>query len=192
MISILRTSSPDGWLNAVLNDFDAFLQDHAANEKKASSMAMTFVSHYPDRERLVSEMITVAQEELEHFGHVVELMRTRSVTLAADTKDEYMKRILNLMRKGDTNHYLLDRLLAAAIVEARGQERFTKIAGAHQDASIRSFYSELAKSEAKHYATFVNLAKSYFPAKDVEERLATLCDAEQDIIHALPHHAKLH
>ena len=30
------------WLEAVMSDFDAFLQDHADCERKASAMAMSF------------------------------------------------------------------------------------------------------------------------------------------------------
>ena len=41
--------SPEGWVTCVLADFDAFLQDHASAEKKASGMALSMVSHYPDQ-----------------------------------------------------------------------------------------------------------------------------------------------
>ena len=45
----LVVESPKGWIEAVLGDFDAFLLDHANCERKASSMAMSFVAKYPDR-----------------------------------------------------------------------------------------------------------------------------------------------
>ncbi|MAA49517.1 MAG: tRNA-(ms[2]io[6]A)-hydroxylase, partial [Gammaproteobacteria bacterium] len=42
-------ASPREWITCVLADFDAFLQDHASAEKKASGMALSMVSHYPDK-----------------------------------------------------------------------------------------------------------------------------------------------
>src|SRR5262249_47755995 len=64
---MLRTMTRPEWLLAVTNDFDAFLVDHAACERKASATALTFVAHYPDRAELVSAMIQLAREELDHF-----------------------------------------------------------------------------------------------------------------------------
>ncbi|HAB46408.1 MAG TPA: tRNA-(ms[2]io[6]A)-hydroxylase, partial [Gammaproteobacteria bacterium] len=37
----LKVQSSKDWLQCVLADFETFLQDHAANERKASSMAMS-------------------------------------------------------------------------------------------------------------------------------------------------------
>ncbi|NRA08961.1 MAG: tRNA-(ms[2]io[6]A)-hydroxylase, partial [Myxococcales bacterium] len=65
-VSKLRTPSSQQWRDAALADFDAFLIDHAACERKASATAMSLVSHYPDRQILVREMTKLAREELEH------------------------------------------------------------------------------------------------------------------------------
>ena len=67
----LASDSSAAWLECVLQDFDSFLVDHAANERKASAMAMTMVAHYPDRTRLVAEMVDLALEELTHFRQVI-------------------------------------------------------------------------------------------------------------------------
>ena len=56
----LKHASPPGWVRAVMDDFDHFLLDHAAAEKKASGMALSMVSHYPDRTRLVAAMTDLA------------------------------------------------------------------------------------------------------------------------------------
>ena len=52
------------WTETVLADFDRFLQDHAAAEKKASGMAISMLSHYPDKVDLVAAMAELAVEEL--------------------------------------------------------------------------------------------------------------------------------
>ena len=44
----LKYHTPFEWTEVVLADFETFLQDHAAAEKKASGMAMSMLSHYPD------------------------------------------------------------------------------------------------------------------------------------------------
>ena len=61
----LACPSKPEWLQAVLADFDSFLQDHANCERKASSMAMSFVAKFPDREEILPELIDTAIEELE-------------------------------------------------------------------------------------------------------------------------------
>ena len=63
----IAVPSKTEWLEAVMNDFDSFLQDHADCERKASSMAMSFVAKYPDRVEIIPELIETAVEELEHF-----------------------------------------------------------------------------------------------------------------------------
>ena len=62
--------SPDGWIKAVLNDFDSFLQDHADCERKASAMALSLVAKYPDRTLIINDLIETSIEELEHFKDV--------------------------------------------------------------------------------------------------------------------------
>ena len=83
----LKFKTPDAWAEGVTAAMDAFLPDHAAAEKKASSMAMTMVSHYPDRHELVTAMIDLALEELSHFRAVVKLMHERGLILQALEQD---------------------------------------------------------------------------------------------------------
>ena len=46
-------------------DFDSFLLDHAAAEKKASGMAISMLSHYPDKVELVAAMAPDPEQALE-------------------------------------------------------------------------------------------------------------------------------
>ena len=188
----LRTTSSPEWLAAVVCNFDEFLQDHAANERKASTMAMSMVVHYPDKPELVDAMVDLALEELNHFRQVIRLMNTQGVMQAADAKDPYVNLILKHVRKG-TEHYFLDRLLSAAVIEARGAERFALIAGAESlAANIRTFYKTLARSEANHHQLFIRLACDYFPATTVESRLNEWLDIEAESLAAIPIAPRLH
>ncbi|MGA0936188.1 MAG: tRNA-(ms[2]io[6]A)-hydroxylase [Pseudohongiellaceae bacterium] len=187
----LKAATPRAWLDTVLADFDTFLADHASCEKKASGMAMSMISHYPDRPELITEMLNLAVEEMSHFRDVVRLILERGQQPAADQKDDYINRLHKAMDQGK-EAYLLDRLLIASIVEARGAERFALIADGLADPRLKKFYRAIADSEARHYQLFLTLAERYFPAVRIEPRLEALLDIEAAIIKDLPLKAALH
>src|SRR5215467_7983753 len=97
---LLKLATSEKWLHRVLNDFEAFLVDHAACERKASATALTFVSHYPDRPELVSAMIQLAREELDHFQRVYQQLAARGLLLGADAKDIYVLKMRDHVRRG--------------------------------------------------------------------------------------------
>ena len=113
----------------MLAHFDLFLLDHAAAEKKAAGMALSMLSHYPDKDQLVTAMSELAAEEMMHFREVVRLIQERKLRLTADEKDPYVNEIRSWIRS-DSEVYLLDRLLTGAVIEARGAERFALVATA--------------------------------------------------------------
>ncbi|WP_299485748.1 tRNA-(ms[2]io[6]A)-hydroxylase [Acaryochloris sp. IP29b_bin.137] len=191
MTILLHCESSEEWLKTVLADFDTFLLDHAANEKKASGVALNLAAHYPDKPDLVTAMIDLAIEELSHYRDVFKLIRERHLTIPPDAKDPYVNQLRGLIRKG-TENYFLDRLLVAGIIEARGLERFTKIAQALPSGPLKGFYQAIAHSEARHANLFVNLAKQHCPASDLQCRLDLLLTAEANILEQLPHRAMLH
>jgi len=184
--------SKQEWLNAVMEDFDSFLQDHADCERKASAMAMSFVAKYPDRSAIIPELIATGIEELEHFQQVYELMQSRGVELnAAMTEDLYVKRLIKQCHSGREER-LMDRLLIASIVETRGAERFKMVAEALEDGEMKKFYKMLWASEAKHGHIFVKMALNYFPEDKVYDRLAWWVERESEVIEGLEIKAALH
>lgn len=190
-MSKLRVASSPEWLEAVLADFDAFLLDHAACERKASATALSLVSHYPDRRELVEAMVSLAREELEHFHQVVWIVHERGLALGPDTKDLYIQSLRREMRNG-RDAYLLDRLLLAGIVEARGCERFGMVADALEAGALQDFYRAITRSEAQHHGLFYRLARHYFDPAIAERRLGELLDREAEIVSALPHRPVVH
>ncbi len=187
----LRSASSLDWVSTVLGNFDEFLLDHAANERKASSMAMSLVAHYPDKTYLLEAMVDLALEELNHFRQVVKLVNKRNLILAADEKDPYVNQLRKHIRRG-TRHYFLDRLLSAAVIEARGAERFALIARNIGDDELTVFYSTLAKSEANHHLLFIDMAEYYFDAGIVSSRLDEWLSFEMEVLGQLPIRARLH
>ena len=187
---LLIETNPN-WIQAVLSDFDSFLQDHAAAEKKASGMAMSMLSHYPDRILLVTKMTDLAIEELIHYREVLRWIHSRGLVTASDTKDPYVLGLRQVLRK-ETNTYLLDRLLTASVIEARGAERFALIADAIERPPLKNFYKSLAKSEARHYRLFLELAEEYFDSSVIELRWKEILNIEAEVVSKLPIRAALH
>lgn len=187
----LKYHTPIEWAHVALEDFDSFLQDHAAAEKKASGMAMSMLSHYQDRKTLVKAMTDLALEELIHFKQVLKLLTQRNVPLGNDSKDPYINQIRKVFRHG-SDEFFMDRLLVAGVIEARGHERFDLIAQALPEGKEKKFYQDIAKSEEKHKNLFVELALEYFEETLVFTRLDEILIEEARICASLPFRAALH
>ena len=184
-------SKPE-WLDAVMADFPAFLQDHADCERKASAMAMSFVAKYPDRVEIIPELIETAVEELEHFQQVYELMASQGIQLQHSIgEDPYVKQLIKQCHSGKIERFL-DRLLIASVLETRGAERFKMIADALEEDPLKKFYKMLWTSEAKHGHIFVKMALHYFPKDQVYDRLAWWIDREAEAIEGLTIRPALH
>ena len=190
-MTLSLTSSPAAWAECVCGNFDEFLADHAASERKASAMALSMVAHYPDKPELVRRMVDLAVEELTHFRQVTRLMLDRSLTMPPDEKDPYVNALREQVRKGP-DAYFLDRLLSAAVIEARGEERFRLLSEQLPDARLAAFYAALAKSEQGHHQVFLDLALHYFPTRQVSERVSDWVAIEERILDSLPIRSRLH
>lgn len=187
----LHITTDPSWVEVVMCDFDAFLIDHAAAEKKASGMAMSMALHYRDKAELVKEMIDLSIEELQHFRECVRLMHERGLFIQPDEKDPYVNGLRVLMRQGQREG-LLDRLLVGGIIEARGHERFRLVEQALPEGDIKKFYDAISRSEDRHQTLFVDLAHQYFSVEAVRERLDQLLIIEADLVRSLPVRAALH
>ena len=179
------------WVEAVLADFNTFLSDHASAEKKASGMALSMASHYPDRPDILTAMADLAIEELAHYKQVINLILKRGLVPQSDRKDNYVAELNRKARKG-RDEFLLDRLLIAALIERRGAERFELIAQHLNDIQLANFYRNLAKSEERHWVLFVNLASGTYPESEIISRFNELSEIENDILSGLPISARLH
>jgi tRNA-(ms[2]io[6]A)-hydroxylase len=101
-----------------------------------------------------------------------------------------VRELLALARRAP-DVYLLDRLLIAGIIEARGCERFQLLAAALTP-DLAPFYADFAASEGRHAELFIRLAEEYYTPQEVAERLEPLQRAETEIMRALPLRPALH
>jgi tRNA-(ms[2]io[6]A)-hydroxylase len=189
----LRFSTPRTWLDAVFADFDAFLLDHAACERKASATGISLITRYPDKKSIIEPLIEFSREELEHFHIVYRILAARDLTLVSDYKDPYVN-ALRAQCRGSGEVLLLDRLLVAGVVEARGCERLFMLADAlaEREPPLASIYLELARAESRHHGLFFRLARQLFPESEVEGRGGELLDFEASLVASLPHRAAVH
>ncbi len=187
----LRYTTTTSWTTAVLADFDSFLLDHAGAEKKASGMAMSMALHYADKPDIVSAMIDLAIEELDHFREVVKIMATRNLQLQKDSKDTYINQLRKQLRNGKDD-YFLDRLLLGGVIEARGAERFGLVAAALQEGELKTFYTAISGSEDRHRDLFIQLAGNHFTEPTIAARLDQWLDIEASLASTLTNRPALH
>ncbi len=186
------SASPEGWIEAVMNDFDSFLISHADGERKVSSFALGLVAKYPSFTKMVPALIEMGVEELEHFQQVYGLMHARGLVLPQKiAKDLYMVELTKQCRHGRMDR-LMDRLIIGSLVEIRALERFKLVADHLTDAELKRFYKILWASEVKHGTAYVDLAMLYFPEKDVLERAQWFFEYEAELIGRIPIRAALH
>jgi tRNA-(ms[2]io[6]A)-hydroxylase len=179
----LKMATDPRWVNIVEKNIDEILTDHAYCEQKASSNAISIIVKFPHHSHLVTEMTAIALEEMEHFGMVHEEILKRGLTLGKERKDPYVNDLLAFAKQGgNEEERLVDRLLVAAMIEARSCERFRLLSEEISDKDLRVFYRDLMESEARHYTTFLKLAKKYGGKIDVDKRWVEFLAYETSII----------
>ena len=92
MLCLACESNPE-WVDVAIAHPDNILVDHALCEKKAAAFAMAMINRYPDKTRMVLDMIDLAKEELEHLETVVRILTARGITMAPDAGNEYAQQL---------------------------------------------------------------------------------------------------
>ena len=194
----LVQETPAGWAAGALPDQTAlnhFLLDHAGCERKAAANCLAFITRYSEHSALVEPLATLAREELEHFAAVHRILLKRGLTLVTDEKDFYVNAMIAEARKAPRER-LLDRLMIAGLIEARGHERFLlaadQLAHALGELDLATFYRTLARAEAGHFRVFIRIAERIYPAHDVVESLARMAEVESRAMLAAPLRPSLH
>lgn len=179
----LKLRTDPRWVNIAESNLEELLTDHAWCEQKAASNAISLVAYNSELEDLVTDLLAIAKEEVEHFQQVHELMKRRGYALGRERKDDYVNELFKFMKKdGSRNDALIDRLLFATMIEARSCERFKVLSENIKDPELATFYRDLMISEAGHYTTFLGYARKYAVTVDVEKRWKEWIDFEDSII----------
>ena len=190
----LKVPTDGSWAAAAMRDADAVLVDQAHCELKAASNALSLVARHPGDAELAQALSDLAREEIEHFQRVVALLTSRGVALGPPPVDAYaaaLRRAAGGLARGPGVTAHVDRLLVAALIEARSCERFQLLAetarGDATAAALHDLWRELLASEARHYRTYVDLAVRAAGADRaaVAQRLEQIAEVEGAIVTAL-------
>ncbi len=144
---------------------------------------MKLIFAYVDNEELCREMTVIVAEELEHFHMVLEHLKQRGIPFCRNKPTQYGRKLHDLVRKSEPDR-AIDRLLVAALIEARSCERFGLLRENLKDKGLADFYDSLFESEARHHTTFLRLARMYGSEDTVLQRLDVLAIEEAKIIEA--------
>ncbi len=179
----LKLPTDPKWANIASRNLEEILTDHAWCEQKAATNAVNLIINNSEKEDLVTEMLAIAQEELEHFQQVHNIIKERGYTLGRERKDDYVNELSKFIIKGgNRTQALVDRLLFAAMIEARSCERFKVLSEQIEDKELAQFYHDLMISEAHHYTAFLNFARKYGEGIDVDQRWQECLDFEAKVI----------
>lgn len=188
----LKYITPIGWAENAVKDIDSFLQDHADAERKVANMCLSLIAKYPNRVKIIDELIQISVEELLHFKQVYSLIRYRGNELnGVFQKDPYIKGLLSIV-SSDREQLFMDRLIIASVAELRGSERFKLISEVIEDTKIAKFYNNLYQQELEHISSFINMAKCYFDSKQVDSRVEEILDKEAEVTSSLPWRSAIH
>jgi tRNA-(ms[2]io[6]A)-hydroxylase len=179
----LKLPTDPRWATIAKSNLEEVLSDHAWCEQKAVSNAITLITLLPEYTDIVTELCKIAQEEMQHFEQVHEIIKSKGWILGRERKDNYVNQLSKFIKKGENRQFfIVDRMLFAAMIEARSCERFKVLTETIEDAFLANFYKELMISEANHYTIFLNFAHQLGEGMDVKNRWEEWLAFEAEII----------
>jgi tRNA-(ms[2]io[6]A)-hydroxylase len=175
----LRSKTPVSWAERAVANLPAFVADHAVCELQASVHALSLVGSYPKDPALVDRLSALAAEELRHFRKVAKEARRLGASLPTTRRNPYAAALRSACTSGTEPARGLERLLVAALIEARSHERFELLSPLVPDARLARLYRELADAEARHGPLYLELAVAHAGEKAARARLDELLDVEE-------------
>jgi tRNA-(ms[2]io[6]A)-hydroxylase len=199
----LQSQTDTRWDAWALAHLDEILLDHAHCEKKAASTAINLVFRYTQHEALVEPLSRLAREELEHFELVLAHLRRRGKPFVRLEPSPYAARLMEACRREEPWR-VIDTLLCCSMIEARSCERMQRLHAAlaarcevgapAADPELAALYEGLLASEARHHATYVELARALalVPEPELRARLHELAEHEAQVVARAPDEPRLH
>lgn len=189
----LQFETETSWAEIAKDDLQQILTDHAFLEQKAASNAVSIIINYSEETALVKEMSSIAIEEMQHFKMVHLLMVKRGFVLGREQKNDYAIRLQKFFNKTkNRTEALIQRLLVAALIEARSCERFKVFSENMEDEELSKFYTNLMISEANHYTVFLKFARQYQDREIVDQKWNALLAFEAEMMKERGKMAKIH
>lgn len=188
----LKLPTDPRWANIAEGNLSEILTDHAWCEQKAATNSITLITMLPEYPEIVTELLSIAQEELDHFQQVHEIIKKRGYEFGRARKDDYVNDLSKFIIQGSRDEYIVDRMLFAAMIEARSCERFRVLTENIKDEELKEFYRELMISEANHYTTFIAFARQLGDPEKVNRRWEEWLEYEAKIIRSYGNKETIH
>ncbi|MGQ9870028.1 tRNA-(ms[2]io[6]A)-hydroxylase [Leptodesmis sp.] len=190
-IKFLKQPTSEAWIEQALANLNTILLDHSHCERKAAGVAINLMFRYPSNTKLVRSLTAIAQEELEHFDQVNQILEQRGIPLGPLAAPPYGASLNKQIRPQEPDR-LLDSLLISGLIEARSHERLGLLASHCPDQELTRFYRGLMASEARHYGIYWLLATTYYDRDVVNQRLQELAIVESELLATLHPEPRIH
>lgn len=181
------------WIVEVMQDLPSLLVDHAHCEKKAASMALSFMFRYVEHYHCLQPLSELAREELRHFEQVLLLLEQRGIAFERQFPANYAGELMKHCAKEEPQR-MMDLFLCASLIEARSCERM-KILSEYlreQDPKLAQFYKGLLACEARHHQIYITMLQEIYPKEDIEQRLTVLAQIEHNILQPQQQPPRMH
>lgn len=188
----LKLPTDPRWADIAEDNLEEILTDHAWCEQKAATNAIGLITMIPEHTEIVTELLAIAQEELEHFNQVHEIIKKRGGVLGRTRKDDYVNDLVKFIVQGSREDLIVDKMLFAAMIEARSCERFKVLTENIKDEELKKFYNDLMISEANHYTTFIGFARQLGNSEKVNKRWEEWLEYEAKIIKSYGNKETIH
>lgn len=190
-IRFLQCPTQVAWIEQAINNLDELLLDHSHCERKAAGVALNMMFRYPADGPLLKALTAIAQEELEHFEQVNQILEKRGIKLQPLQPAPYGAGLKAQIRRQEPERKL-DAMLVAALIEARSHERLGLLAEHCGEPELSKFYRALMASEARHYGAYWLLAVQDYPREVVDRRLEELAAVESELLETLHFAPRIH
>lgn len=154
--------------------FDGDIQGLKQAEKLNKSIIGR--SDFAHSDRIIDRMVLLIREELHHFCQVLEIMQARGIPYENISASRYARTLIQNCKTHEPQ-ILIDKLICGAYIEARSCERFARLAEC-VDPELASFYTSLLRSEARHFADYLELAQ-VISKTDITPRVDFLANLKQ-------------
>ena len=187
----LINKTSEDWIDLAISNPMEILLDHAHCERKAAGVALQLMFRYVSEPGLSEVLSPLAREELEHFERVLSILNARGKKLQKLVSPPYGSTLAKNICKDEPKR-MLDSFLVAGLIEARSHERMTLLSIHSPDAELRNLYTDLLRSEARHFGIYWKLADERFGRDILNSRLEELAKVESDALVEMHHEPRMH
>lgn len=168
------------WLKP-FEDFAYRFDGDVQSLKQAEKLNKSIIgrSDFAHSNLIIDRMVLLIREELHHFCQVLEIMQQRGIPYENITASRYAKTLVNNCKTHEPQ-ILIDKLICGAYIEARSCERFAGLAEL-VDPELGAFYVSLLRSEARHFADYLELAQ-VMSKTDIQPRVQFFGKLEAELI----------